>query len=325
MYTCLTVCRALPVFDRYTHRLYDVVPLSDAQNLPPLILVTMRAAGYTFIVVEEGKGPDYTDNRFCGVCGDWCSIEDGTKYVYLYFLDIYINILFCIDSCGVCEDIFHLSCVNLLRKPSKGYVWECVECQRRAFGAPQENTCAALNSIAPRVEPLSISHMNQVVSSSTSPAITATKSCFDSPMDSTSSDSLGESGPAGRTFRKRGVREEISAVNAVSAVSSEDHLPLNVNKSNSAAAGPLTSSSSSISSFSASLEDLVSVLDSDGIATLEAVKRSGIRRVWPFRYYDSSFKPTDLEGLSLCIYECLLNVDSLQDPHDEGCPRSSSR
>ncbi|KAI9334490.1 BAH domain-containing protein [Zopfochytrium polystomum] len=100
------------LFDRYTHRLFDVVPIEIARNLPKPVLEAL--SGHDFIVVEAGRAADYTDARNCSICEGLCASDESIK-------------------CGGCESIFHLPCVYLSRKPTKGYVWECIDCQRKAL------------------------------------------------------------------------------------------------------------------------------------------------------------------------------------------------
>ncbi|RKO95304.1 hypothetical protein CAUPRSCDRAFT_12988 [Caulochytrium protostelioides] len=49
------------LFDRCTHRLYDVVPRSAAQNLDPKVLDALRE--WDFILVEAGQSDAYTQER----------------------------------------------------------------------------------------------------------------------------------------------------------------------------------------------------------------------------------------------------------------------
>ena len=63
----------LPVFDRYTHRIYDVVPLELVKNLPDFVMKTLTH--YAFIIVEAGKASDFTDKKICSIC-EVCVIQD---------------------------------------------------------------------------------------------------------------------------------------------------------------------------------------------------------------------------------------------------------
>ncbi|KAL2915669.1 putative PHD type zinc finger protein with BAH domain-containing protein [Polyrhizophydium stewartii] len=96
------------LFDRYTRRLFDVVPLKDAKNLPEMIMRMLR--NYQFILVEAGQAQSFTERRVCSRCSEWCSPDDE------------------IAKCDQCSGIFHLPCAELRRAPAKGYTWVCVEC-----------------------------------------------------------------------------------------------------------------------------------------------------------------------------------------------------
>ncbi|KAI8854733.1 BAH domain-containing protein [Chytridium lagenaria] len=89
------------LYDRYTHSVYDVVPLEIVKNLPDSVMRSLRQ--YTFIVVEAGKASDFTDRRVCKVCKSWCQCDDGIQ-------------------CESCKSDFHKICVNITKKPPKGYV-----------------------------------------------------------------------------------------------------------------------------------------------------------------------------------------------------------
>nr|KAJ3421514.1 putative PHD type zinc finger protein with BAH domain-containing protein [Polyrhizophydium stewartii] len=55
------------LFDRYTRRLFDVVPLKDAKNLPEMIMRMLR--NYQFILVEAGQAQSFTERRgYTWVC-----------------------------------------------------------------------------------------------------------------------------------------------------------------------------------------------------------------------------------------------------------------
>ncbi|KAJ3103758.1 putative PHD type zinc finger protein with BAH domain-containing protein [Phlyctochytrium planicorne] len=109
------------LYDRYTHTIYDVVPLKLVKNLPETVMKSLEA--YNFIVVEAGKASDFTDRRVCPVCKSWCQQDEAIR-------------------CEKCSNDFHKSCVNMPRKPPKGYIWECLSCARGAnpSGEAQPNT-----------------------------------------------------------------------------------------------------------------------------------------------------------------------------------------
>ncbi|CDH49796.1 phd finger and bah domain-containing protein [Lichtheimia corymbifera JMRC:FSU:9682] len=105
------------LYDRYMQRLYDVIPCELVQNVPTNVQEALYER-YQFIVVEQGKASaDLTvARRTCCVCHDWCASASSVK-------------------CAACQNNYHMSCVNppLLRKPPKGFAWQCAFCSRKEF------------------------------------------------------------------------------------------------------------------------------------------------------------------------------------------------
>ncbi|KAI7894371.1 BAH domain-containing protein [Mucor mucedo] len=102
------------LYDRYIQRVYDVVPCETVQNLPMDTLEALKQR-YQFIVVEQGKAADLTvARRNCCVCQEWCQSAVSVK-------------------CAGCQKSYHMSCLNppLVRKPSKGFAWQCAFCTRQ--------------------------------------------------------------------------------------------------------------------------------------------------------------------------------------------------
>ncbi len=61
------------LFDRYIHRLYDVIPTDKLRNAPPAVVATLKKR-YSFIVAEPGMQSDLCDVwRGCSACNKWVS------------------------------------------------------------------------------------------------------------------------------------------------------------------------------------------------------------------------------------------------------------
>ncbi|KAJ1948886.1 putative PHD type zinc finger protein with BAH domain-containing protein, partial [Linderina pennispora] len=102
------------LFDRYSTRLYDIIPVSQIRNAPQEVLQKLHDT-YQFIFAENQKITDLINmRRACIVCAKWCSISESLK-------------------CSVCEKHYHMQCLDppITRKPSKGYSWQCAACMRR--------------------------------------------------------------------------------------------------------------------------------------------------------------------------------------------------
>ncbi|GAN02864.1 conserved hypothetical protein [Mucor ambiguus] len=102
------------LYDRYIQRVYDVVPCETVQNVPMDTLEALKSR-YQFIAVEQGKAADLTvARRICCVCQQWCQSAMSVK-------------------CAACQKSYHMSCLNppLVRKPSKGFAWQCAYCTRQ--------------------------------------------------------------------------------------------------------------------------------------------------------------------------------------------------
>ncbi|KAJ3213839.1 Mesoderm induction early response protein 3 [Dinochytrium kinnereticum] len=86
----------------------------------------MSLKNYTFIVVEAGKASDFTHRRICRICKKWCQSDESIRYCSS-LVRMKTNYL---ARCESCNSDFHKSCVNMPRKPPKGYVWQCLTCSR---------------------------------------------------------------------------------------------------------------------------------------------------------------------------------------------------
>ncbi|TPX31747.1 hypothetical protein SeMB42_g07711 [Synchytrium endobioticum] len=106
------------LYDRYTHRLYDVVPFEECKHLPHK--VRERLSDVPYVLVEAGKAAEFTDRRrACVACSKWCQIDDCIR-------------------CAHCGDSYHLLCVDMEKKPSKGYAWQCPRCLKASRTVPEE-------------------------------------------------------------------------------------------------------------------------------------------------------------------------------------------
>ncbi|KAJ1817114.1 putative PHD type zinc finger protein with BAH domain-containing protein, partial [Coemansia sp. RSA 2598] len=102
------------LFDRYSTRLYDIVPVNQIRNAPQDVLQKLKDT-YEFIFAEPQKIADLVNTRrACTICAKWCSINESLK-------------------CSICEKHYHMQCLDppLSRKPAKGYSWQCAACLRR--------------------------------------------------------------------------------------------------------------------------------------------------------------------------------------------------
>ncbi|KAJ2828269.1 putative PHD type zinc finger protein with BAH domain-containing protein, partial [Coemansia erecta] len=102
------------LFDRYSTRLYDIIPVSHIRNAPQEVLQKLHDT-YEFIFAETQKINDLVSTRrACTVCAKWCSIGESLK-------------------CSICEKHYHMQCLDPppTRKPAKGYGWQCATCLRR--------------------------------------------------------------------------------------------------------------------------------------------------------------------------------------------------
>ncbi|KAJ2442741.1 putative PHD type zinc finger protein with BAH domain-containing protein, partial [Coemansia sp. RSA 2424] len=101
------------LFDRYSLRLYDIIPVTQIRNAPQNVLQKLLDT-YEFIFAEGQKINDLVSTRrACTICATWCSINDSLK-------------------CSLCEKNYHMQCLDppIARKPAKGYSWQCAACRR---------------------------------------------------------------------------------------------------------------------------------------------------------------------------------------------------
>ncbi|KAF9205357.1 putative PHD type zinc finger protein with BAH domain-containing protein [Podila verticillata] len=114
------------LFDRYIHRFYDVLPVESVRNLPPDVAEELNKR-YQYIVVEAGTASEYTDaHRVCLICKRWCASGEALK-------------------CIMCHGFHHMLCINppMLKKPSKGFAFQCALCTKLAMDSSQSPTTNA--------------------------------------------------------------------------------------------------------------------------------------------------------------------------------------
>ncbi|KAF9906089.1 putative PHD type zinc finger protein with BAH domain-containing protein [Linnemannia zychae] len=113
------------LFDRYIHRFYDVLPVDSVRNLPPDVAEELTRR-YQYIVVEAGTASEYTDaHRVCLICKRWCASGEALK-------------------CIMCQGFHHMLCINppMLRKPSKGFAFQCALCTKLAMDSASSSPSA---------------------------------------------------------------------------------------------------------------------------------------------------------------------------------------
>lgn len=101
------------MFDRYIHRLYDVIPTKDVINVPPNVKRVLDDR-WKFILVEIGKGKELTGAvKTCKRCHLFAANAESV-------------------DCAVCHSTYHMSCVRpvLTKKPARGFAWACAACSR---------------------------------------------------------------------------------------------------------------------------------------------------------------------------------------------------
>ncbi|KAJ5157012.1 uncharacterized protein N7482_008112 [Penicillium canariense] len=101
------------MFDRYIHRLYDVIPTKDVVNVPPNVKRVLDDR-WKFILVEIGKSKELTGAvKTCKRCHLFAANSESV-------------------DCAVCRSTYHMSCVRpaLTKKPARGFAWACAPCSR---------------------------------------------------------------------------------------------------------------------------------------------------------------------------------------------------
>ncbi|KAJ5573440.1 uncharacterized protein N7459_007867 [Penicillium hispanicum] len=101
------------MFDRYIHRLYDVIPTKDVINVPANVKKVLDER-WKFILVEVGKGKELTGAvKTCKRCRLFAANSESV-------------------DCAVCRSTYHMHCVRpaLTKKPARGFAWACAPCSR---------------------------------------------------------------------------------------------------------------------------------------------------------------------------------------------------
>ena len=101
------------LYDRYSHRPYEIIPSSTVINVPEKVKKALDER-WQFIVVEQARQKELTSAvKLCKRCVLYCAPNDSV-------------------DCGVCRDTYHMACVRppLSKKPSRGFAWSCGPCSR---------------------------------------------------------------------------------------------------------------------------------------------------------------------------------------------------
>ncbi|KNE64603.1 hypothetical protein AMAG_09960 [Allomyces macrogynus ATCC 38327] len=124
------------LFDRFTKRVYDVIPAASVTNRPAEVLRRLRQ--FPYILVEEGRDKELkTGYSECRRCAQWVPKGDALE-------------------CFSCHAVYHNTCLDL-SKPKVGYQWQCHYC---AVGAappaepalphfPEDDALAAMQDDPP--------------------------------------------------------------------------------------------------------------------------------------------------------------------------------
>ncbi|KAI9698173.1 MAG: putative PHD type zinc finger protein with BAH domain-containing protein [Candelina mexicana] len=101
------------LYDRYIHRYYEVIPVSQVINVPAKVKSVLDER-WKFLIVEVGRGKELTSAvKSCKRCARYSASNDSVQ-------------------CAVCHNTYHMDCVRppLLKKPSRGFAWACGPCSR---------------------------------------------------------------------------------------------------------------------------------------------------------------------------------------------------
>ncbi|KAJ5719054.1 hypothetical protein N7493_007509 [Penicillium malachiteum] len=101
------------MYDRYIHRLYDVIPTKDVINVPGNVKKVLDER-WKYILVEIGKGKELTGAvKTCKRCHLFAANNESV-------------------DCAVCHSTYHMLCVRpaLTKKPARGFAWACAACSR---------------------------------------------------------------------------------------------------------------------------------------------------------------------------------------------------
>ncbi|KAJ1514128.1 putative PHD type zinc finger protein with BAH domain-containing protein [Coelomomyces lativittatus] len=96
------------LFDRFTKKVYDVIPSSSLTNRPPIVCKLIQR--FPFILIEEGKDKEIKQSyKECRICHQYAPKEDSL-------------------DCLTCSSVYHSACLSEVKKPKVGYRWQCHFC-----------------------------------------------------------------------------------------------------------------------------------------------------------------------------------------------------
>ena len=114
------------LYDRYTQRFYDVVPIETVKNMPASTLEKLQ--NYAFILVEEGLKDHFMYRHDCPVCKKACATTELAV------------------TCSLCKESFHMPCIGLRKLPPRGFAWECHSCTSKALALKETEVSGQLRS-----------------------------------------------------------------------------------------------------------------------------------------------------------------------------------
>lgn len=113
------------LFDRYMMKFYDVILTAsltkniDYKSSKCINFLKALNKRYEYIFVEPRVSKSFinsfvSESCNCEVCGQWCNKQESV-------------------TCGVCTKWYHMYCLDppLLKKPSRGFSWTCVNCTKK--------------------------------------------------------------------------------------------------------------------------------------------------------------------------------------------------
>ncbi|EEB08244.1 Lid2 complex subunit Snt2 [Schizosaccharomyces japonicus yFS275] len=99
------------LFDQNISRIFDLVPTSQAKNLPYNAL-SLFMSKYDYLVCEYGKSRFlFQAPTYCKTCAQWCAPDTSV-------------------CCSICKSTFHMHCLvpPLTKQPPHGFAWACAAC-----------------------------------------------------------------------------------------------------------------------------------------------------------------------------------------------------
>jgi hypothetical protein len=112
------------LYDKYTRRMYQVVPLWQINNLPKQYKDLIKSE---YLLIEEKSQKKFTQRRNCAMCFMWVNPTES-------------NVV-----CTNCRRGYHLGCVGLKKElPKKGYGWVCGLCSSNKYRQEDDEECSDL-------------------------------------------------------------------------------------------------------------------------------------------------------------------------------------